>query len=45
MTSSPCPRILACSYKDKSDKCLSDRGGDCYKWYCSASRYVDEEVR
>lgn len=43
MSSEPCPRILECSYRDKNEKCLHDRGGDCYRWFVSASRYVDEE--
>lgn len=43
MTSEPCHRILVCSYKDKGEKCLQDRGGSCYRWFVSASRYVDEE--
>lgn len=42
MTSAPCPRILECSYRDKSEKCLHDRGGDCYKWYVNAGRQQNE---
>ena len=44
MSSEPCPRYNQCSYKDKGASCLLDRGGDCYRWFVSASRYVDEEV-
>lgn len=37
-----CPRYKACTYKKKSDACLKDRGGDCYRWFVYASRHVDE---
>lgn len=42
-SSEPCPRIEVCSYKDKDIQCEKDRGGACYRWFLSASRYVDEE--
>ena len=44
MSSEPCPRHTQCSYKERGALSLSDRGGDCYRWFVSASRYVDEEV-
>ena len=43
MTSTPCPRLSQCSYRDKTEACLHNRGGYCYRWFLTASRYVDEE--
>ncbi len=42
MTSVPCPRYKDCTYKDKGEKCLQDRGGDCYQWFLNAGRQQDE---
>lgn len=37
-----CPRYEACTYRDKGEKCLQDRGGDCYQWFLNAGRQQDE---
>lgn len=41
--SEPCPRLSSCTYKAKGPQCEKDRGGDCYRWFLAAGRYVDEE--